>query len=169
MTRILSWITNATTAIGALAVFLMMAEITADVTAKYLLQSPLPGTITFVSNYWMVLVVFLPLAMTERHNGHISVEVLTTHFPLGVQRVLSIIAMCLTALVFAALAWQGWIEANRAFASGAFEIEQGRKILIWPARYLMPIGCGLMVIMVIAKIAIALRRGARLDHEKPFF
>lgn len=169
MIRFLAWITNATTAIGALAVFLMMVEIAADVTAKYLLQSPLPGTITLVSNYWMVLVVFLPLAMTERRNGHISVEVLTTLFPLGLQRVLSILGMCLATLVFAALARQGLIEANRAFASGAFEIEQGRKILTWPARYLMPIGCGLMVIMLIAKIVVALRRGASLDHEKPFF
>ena len=169
MTRLLGWIINATTAIGALAVALMMLHITVDVAAKYILQVPMPGTITVVSNYYMVLVVFLPLAFTERRNGHISVEVLTTQFSARPQRILSIFGMVFAALIFAALAWQGWIEAERAQKVGSFQIEQGQKLLIWPARYLVPIGCGLIVITLIAKLTLALRRGPRQDHQQPFF
>ena len=66
--------------IGIAAVGLMMFHITFDVFGKYLFNAPLPATLEIVSHYYMVVVVFLPLAMVEKRDAHISVEVLTQNF-----------------------------------------------------------------------------------------
>ncbi len=157
-----------TTLVGALAVVLMMVHISVDVVAKYIFGVPMPGTITIVSNYYMIVVAFLPLAFAERRNGHISVEVLTVHMPMPAQRVLNIIGLLFAAAVFGALTWQGWFEAGRARAVGAFEIEQDTKLLTWPARYLLPLGCGIMCITLLAKLWIALVRREKQSLDEPY-
>lgn len=165
--RILGYGLRITTVVAGVSLILMMVHISADVVAKYILRIPMPGTITVVSNYYMILVAFLPLAFTERRNGQISVEVLTTLMPERYQRGLNIVSMVFCAAVFAALAWQGWIEAGRAQQVGAFEIEQNMKLLTWPARYLLPVSFGLIAATLVLKITIALVRpgGQNLDEE----
>lgn len=167
--RLLGRTIDATIVVGAIAVALMMVHISADVVAKYIIGEPMPGTITVVSNYYMIVVAFLPLAFTERRNGHISVEVLVEHFPLGVQRWLNVLAMAISAVVLGFMTWQSFIDAERARAIGTFEIEQDMKLLIWPARYLLPLGCALMTLTLVAKIALAVVRGPRQDLKEPFF
>ncbi len=167
--RLLGSVIDATTIVAGIAVVLMMSHIAVDVVAKYIFGVPMPGTITVVSNYYMVLVAFLPLAFTERRNGQISVEVLTTMFPARTQRGLNVFAMVFCALVFAALAWQGWIEAGRAQDVGTFEIEQNRKLITWPARYLLPIGCGLITLTLLLKIWIALTAKPAQSLDEQYF
>lgn len=165
--RLLGRIVDLTIPLGAFALLLMMSHIAIDVGAKNLFASPLPGTITFVSNYYMVAAAFLPLAFAERSNAHISVEVVSEHFPELVQRRLNVVTMAFSAVVMAALAWQSFAEAERARGIGAFIIENDHKLPVWPARYLLPLGAALMVVTLVAKIAVALRRRQPLDT--PFF
>ncbi len=167
--RLLGWVVQGATWLAAAAAVLMMVHISVDVISKYVFRTPLPGTITIVSNYYMVLVAFLPLAFAERRNGHIGVEVLTTRFPPRAQRALNIVSLLFCAAVFGALTWQSWIEAGRALQIGAFEIEFDVKLLTWPARYLLPLGAGLMTAALLAKAALALLRGPAQDPEAPFF
>jgi TRAP-type C4-dicarboxylate transport system permease small subunit len=167
--RLLGRVIDVTTIVGAFAVALMMVHIATDVVAKYIFGVPMPGTITFVSNYYMIIVAFLPLAFTERMNGHISVEVLVEHFPHGLQRWLSVFAMLISASILAFMTWQSFIDAERARAIGTFEIEQDLKLLIWPARYLLPFSCGLMTLTLVAKIILAIARGPRQELNRPFF
>lgn len=169
VTRLLGRIIDLSIILGAVAVALMMTHIAIDVAAKYIFGVPMAGTITVVSNYYMIIVSFLPLAFAERRNGHISVEVLVEHFPKGLQRGLNVFALLFSAAVFAALTWRSFIEANRAFAVGSFEIEHNIKLVTWPARYLLPLGCALMTVTLIAKIGLALKRRAGLDLAKPYF
>jgi len=139
------------------------------VVAKFFFGRPLPGTITMVSSYYMIAVAFLPLAFTEMRNAHISVEILVEHFPNGAQRGLNVAAMLFGAVVFAMLGWQGFIEAERARISGAFVIEQDVKLLIWPARYLLPISALLMTVTLLAKTAIGIARGRDLNLNSSYF
>lgn len=167
--RFLGRIVDASTLIGAVAVVLMMLHISVDVVAKYIFGVPMPGTITAVSNYYMIVVAFLPLAFTERRNTQISVEVATVHMPGGVQRGLNLFSLVICTVIFAAMTWQGLIEAGRAQSIGTFEIEYDVKLITWPARYVLPLGCGLITLTLLAKLAVALRRGRGLDLEKPYF
>ena len=42
-----------------------------------------------------------------------------------------------------------WGEAGKAHDSGTFMVELGVKIITWPSYYLLPIGAGLMAIVLI--------------------
>lgn len=114
-------ITNLMTVIGGLAIALMMLHITLDVASRYILNSPIPGTISIVSYYYMVIAVFIPLAFAEQKNAHISVEVVTTRLPMWMQRHLERLSFLLSATVFRYL----------PFALG----KKQKKTNLWRFRY----------------------------------
>jgi TRAP-type C4-dicarboxylate transport system permease small subunit len=152
LTRLIGRIIDATTVIGAVAVALMMIQITADVVAKFVFLAPLPATITMVSNYYMVIVAFLPLAFVERRDGHITVEVVTEFMPARLQRNLAVWATALSAVVFALLTWRGLHDATAKYDIGAFIMEQGVKVEIWPSHFILPAGTALMSLVLVFKI-----------------
>ncbi|MCB1398186.1 MAG: TRAP transporter small permease [Rhodobacteraceae bacterium] len=166
--RILGRLIDAATLVGGIAVLLMILHITADVVAKYVFNAPLPGTIAIVSTYYMVAVVFIPLAFAERRSGHISVEVLTRLLPGRAQRGLSAVAAAYSALIFGLLAWRGFGEAMNKTAIGTFIIEQDTRIDTWPAFWLLPLGAGLMVAALVFKLLRYLAQGADHDTERTF-
>jgi TRAP-type C4-dicarboxylate transport system permease small subunit len=149
--RLLERAIGLTSIIGSIAVGLMMVHITADVVGKFVFFSPVPATITMVSNYYMVVVAFLPLALAERRNSHISVEVLTELFPARVQHHINGLTYVLSGAVFSLLAYRGFTDAFKKQDMGSFIMEQGTKVLIWPGHYLLPIGAALMVLVLLFK------------------
>jgi hypothetical protein len=58
-------VSNLLLAIGAAIITLMALHVIADVSCRYLLNQPLPGTIEIVSLYYMVAVIYLPLAYVQ--------------------------------------------------------------------------------------------------------
>jgi len=154
--RLLARAVGLTTYVGLLAVAVMMLHITIDVAGKFLLNTPVPATIALVSSYYMVVVAFLPLALAETRNAHITVEVLTELFPLRAQKHLYSWSYLLSALIYGLLTWRSWGEAVRAHEAGTFLMEQSTKLLTWPSYYLLPLGCGLMTVVVIYRFLVYL-------------
>ena len=144
---------NLTSILGSIAISLMMLHITADVIGKFVFSSPVPATITLVSSYYMVVVAFLPLALAERRDSHITVEVVTERFPPWLQRHLRGLSYVLSGVVFGLLAWRTWGDALKKLDQGSFIMEQGVKVLIWPGHFLLPIGAALMVLMLAMRFA----------------
>src|SRR5690625_5127957 len=77
------------TLIGGAAVSLMMIQVSLDVLFRFLLNQPLPGTITVVSHYYMIIAIFLPLAFVEQTKKSITIELLSAYFPPTLNRFLS--------------------------------------------------------------------------------
>ena len=154
--RLLARAIDLSTLLGLVAVALMMLHITIDVTGKFLLNEPVPATIAMVSSYYMVVVAFLALALAETRNSHITVEVLTEFFPMRVQRHLYSWTYLVSALVYGVITYRAWEEAQRAHATGTFIMEQSTKLITWPSYYLLPIGTGLMTVVVLYRFLIYL-------------
>lgn len=166
--RLLARIIDLFTLISAIALALMMIQITADVIGKNLFNHPLPGTISTVSQYYMIIVSFLPLALVERSNGHISVEVITEKLSMTVQQKLGFLATLLSAAVFAILTWRAFQEAITKYNIGTFIYEQGVKITTWPSYFLLPLGTGLMTLVLIYKAVRFIRKGEFFDTTAQF-
>jgi hypothetical protein len=66
------------------------------------------------------------------------------------------------------MTWQSFIDAERARGIGTFEIEQDVKLLIWPARYLLPFSCALMTLTLAIKLLLSLARGPQQNPREPF-
>lgn len=134
--------------LSGLIVVLMMVHICVDVIGKYLFNAPVPGTITLVTQYYMPILTFLPLAYVQQMRQHISVEVLTSRLSLEAQYHLYHIILLFSAGVFGLLAVTTYHEALRKFAQDTFIIEQGIRIINWPGYFFLPIGYGLVAALM---------------------
>ncbi len=134
---------------GAILI-LMMLHITADVACRYLFAMPFHDTVEIVSTYYIVAIVFLPLALVERLNAHIVVELVTQHLPRRVQEILIACVALASASYFGAFTWRTGQDALQKYAVG--EVTLGTTaITVWPTRFYLPIGCGLIALLLIYK------------------
>jgi len=158
--RFLGHLSELTSILGGLAIALMMLQITADVVMRTLFDSPLPGTITLVSYYYMVIAAFIPLAYNERQDSHISVEVVTEQLPAVVRRHLAGWMLLFSVAAFGGLAFRSWQEAMKKFQIGASIVQGDSSMSIWPSYFVLPFSFGLMATVALYKFCIYLS-GAR--------
>lgn len=133
---------------------LMVVHIVIDIVFRYVLQIALPGTIAFVSNYYMISIIFLPLATAEIDNRHIDVEVLEQRLPAGCRAFLKLAAWLVTAAVFALLVRETWSDAMRAYHKGLFIIQQGYRIPIWMSNFMLPLGFAAVLLVHLTRIGV---------------
>lgn len=162
--RTLSYVVDALTVVAGLAIALMMLHVTADVVMRSVFNRPLPGTITIVSNYYMVIAAFVPLAFAERRNGHISVEVVTELLPPHVRKHLAGWMLTISGATFAVLAVRTWGEAMVKYQIGASIVQGESRIPIWQSYFFLPLGCALMFLVVLCKF-IAYLGGREFGEE----
>ena len=142
--------------LGCVLVGLMALHVVLDVGGRYIFNAPLPGTVEMVSHYYMVGVIFLPLAYVQSRRGHFVAEIFTQRMPPLVVAVLEAIVTLVTALLLAFLAWRT--------AAYALEFTQAREsvqtayftIPTWPSRWLVPLGLGLMDLYALVQALLAL-------------
>ena len=156
--RLLARTTSLATLIAGIAIALMMLHVSLDVAFRYLLGAPLPGTLTIVTYYYMVIAAFVPLAFAELRRAHISKEIVTDLLPRRGRNMLEGWMLVPTGLVTGLLTWRGFEEALKQQAIGAAQIQGSSSIPIWPAYYALPLGAGLMTLLVIYRFVNFLRR-----------
>lgn len=140
---------NVFATIGAAIVLLMMVHIVVDVFLRFF-NIPLQATIEIVQAWYMVPVAFLPLAYVEKINGHISVELVSQHLGQRAQELLIAGVSILSAIYFGAFAWRTGIDAIGKYKVGEMALGDV-AIVVWPTRFVLPIGCALIVIFLIYK------------------
>lgn len=150
--------------VAVIALTLMMGHVTVDVIGKYVFNAPIPVTLEMVSNYYMVAVVFLPLAAVEKVNGHIFVELIYSMLPRVGRRVLDVVAHGLALSFFFMLMRYSWVTAMRKFEVGEF-IMGTYPVLVWPGRFLVPLGCGLIAALLVLRFVRAVIRLVRADLD----
>lgn len=150
--------------VGSVVVLLLIVHVTADVAMRYLFNSPLPGTILFVSAFYMVFVAFVPLGEVEQADAHISVEIVYDLLANWIQFGLRALAHLLSIAVFGALAWRTLAEATTRFATGSAAVEAGVRIPTWPAYFILPLAFGLAVLVFAHKL-VCLLTGKRTGFE----
>lgn len=150
--RMISRVISVLAMIGTLLLLAMVLHVTADVVCRYLLNAPLPGTIEIVINYHMIIIGFLSLSFTEEKNRHISVELIADLMPKSVQRRLDVLASFTAVAVFGFLAWRNWIEALKKYDIKAYVTQGTTDIPIWPAYFVVPLGCALILIVALYKL-----------------
>ena len=150
-------------AVAGVALVLMMVQVFADVAGKYFLNSPIPLTIELVEFYYMTSVVFLPLALVERKDGHINVELVYTSLPRVGKRLLEILGF-----VFGV--WFYWMMTARTLKVALNKYEVGEfslgsySIITWPSRFIVTIGAALITVVLVLKLIRAVI--ALIDIDK---
>ncbi len=150
--------------IGMFSMFAMLLHVTLDVAGKWLLDMPLPVTIEMTSNYYMVGVVFFPLAAVELRNGHISVEIISQYLKPRIRRTLIAIVSLMGVVYFSLLTARTWHDAINKYEIGEY-LYGTVPLQVWQTRFFVPLGCGLLVIVLLWKAIMLLRGTERLVSE----
>lgn len=144
-------LSKALVTICSAALVLMMVQVTLDVTGKYLLSAPIPGNETIVASYYMVAIVFLPLAWVELRDEAIVVELLYGMAPECVQRVMAFLGSFATFICYAALTWFLWGPAVHAYNIGEFDSGTW-DVITWPSKFLIPLGLAIGALISLLKM-----------------
>ncbi|MDQ2094541.1 TRAP transporter small permease subunit [Rhodalgimonas zhirmunskyi] len=141
---------------AALAVIAMMLLVALDAFLRQTLNIRVPFVSVTVANYFMVMIAFLPLALAETEDRHISIDLLFSNLSVGLKRWISLIVHLLCALTCAGLTWTMWDEAMRRFSSGSVAVEDGASMAIWPGYFLLPLGFFLLTLTYLLRVALGL-------------
>lgn len=144
--RLLTRINRSLLLVGGIAMVLMMMQITADVILRYLGIGSVPGTLEIVSTYYMAAVIFLPIGHLQQRRAHISVDLFTKGLRPRRFAALEAVLFLLAAGYVAALFWTGLQEAVRQTLLGEVWVAAGIDMPVWPTRWLVPAGFGLMLV-----------------------
>lgn len=125
--------------IGGIVLIFMMLHIVVDVFMKYVFRAPVQGTLEIVSHYYMVIVVFLPLALVEWRREPIMVDVFFNMFPRGLKLACVTFSLALSVGIFAALAYRSTLDAMHAQSINEMAMGSAMTI-VWPSRWALPIG-----------------------------
>lgn len=142
--------------------FAVMVLVVINAVLRYGLNAPIAGTLELTESALPVM-IFLSLALTQWHGGHIKVVLLTQYLPAGAQRVLAALAMLLGFVLFAWAAQAGWAMAAKSFAMG--EMERGSiRFPLWPVKFVAFFGLALLAVQFLID-ALFVVLGGRMPDE----
>lgn len=150
--------------IGMIGMFAMLLHVTIDVAGKWLFDSPLPVTIEMTAHYYMVAIVFFPLAAVEFRNGHITVEIISQYLGERTRRTLIGTVSMVGVVYFAILTIRTWHDAVNKFEIGEY-LYGTIPLEVWQTRFFVPLGCGLLTIVLLWKAIMIFRGAERLVQE----
>lgn len=138
---------------GGAAIVLMAVHITTDVLGKWLLNTPIPGTLELVAYYYMVACTFLPLALVQQRRENITADLASAFLGGRANRHLLRFSDVLTAVFFllagaAALhhAWRRTLDGETVDATFA-------ELYLWPSRWFVVFGFVLAGVVAWRQIA----------------
>lgn len=163
LTRLATIVARVAGALAAFSLIMMMLQTVLEVGLRYFLNAPIEGNLEIVSYYYMVAVVFLPLGLVELSHEHINVDLFLTRFSRRVQNMFYLLASALAFLFLGMLFFQTFLDALKATRIN--EVIMGSTlVVVWPAKWALPIGFAAMLIAIAANMAAALRD---LDRFEP--
>lgn len=151
------------TLIGGAAIVLMMIHITADIVARFFLNKPLPGTITIVAHYYMIIAIFLPLAYTEQTKASISVELISGFFTPKMDKFIDLFGSLFVSVTALLIAYVSLGVALKNFASKTSVMQGDYTIPTWPSYFILCFGAALLGVYCLIKFLLHLVR--KDNHE----
>ena len=147
-------------------VCVMALHVVADVTGRYLFEHPLPGTSEIVSNYYMVIVIFLPLPYITFRRGHFEAQVFTDLMPPAVFRVILLFSDLCVLLLSGFATWQSYVTAVEKTIGNETVETTLMIVFLWPARWLLVLGFGLMCVAALLLVIADLRGRPRMGDDE---
>lgn len=131
--------------LGGIAITAMMLHIFVDVVAKLFFNAPLQGTMEIAAYYYMVGIVFLPIAFTDWARQAITVDLFFGLFPGWLKAVAVLLMLCGMVFAYAGFAILSWQDAFAFMARREIAMGSG-NVQVWPARFIMSAGLSLAAV-----------------------
>lgn len=138
---------------GGLATVAMMAHISIDVFLKFLFNAPLDGALEIVSYYYMVAIVFLPIAYIDWVRKAITVDIFFDMFPSWLKTCAVFVTLVGMAIAYSGFAYLSFLDALSFMARDEFAMGSS-MVSIWPARFVLVLGVSLAAIVSIYQLLL---------------
>ena len=93
---------------GMWLVLPLMFLTVADVISRDFFNKPIPGVFE-LSEYMLCVIILLGAAYTQQVKGHVSVDFLTSRFPLKARRTIEVLTTLLCLFMVTLVVWQGFV------------------------------------------------------------
>ena len=149
--------------ISVVLIFLTALWIFGDVVGRFVFNQPIPGTTELVKTA-ILPIIFLGAPYTLRKGGHIRSTILLPYVSVRLAALMDTVACLLGIIVFSLMSYYGWLSAIKALIAREFEGVQLR-VPTYPSRFVMVLGCVLLVIQFGVMLVDAVRRVASKPDE----
>jgi len=139
--RLIRLVGNVLAGISVLLMLAMVIHVTGSITLRWLTGRDLPLTMEMTTYYYMVGMTFLPLAFIDMKNAHIRADFFGSFIQTRFFSWWEVIIQACMALFFAFLTWRTWLNAVERMGIGETIQTTSGEIIIWPARWMVPLGC----------------------------
>lgn len=137
--------------LAGLVILVMMVHIVVDVICRVVFRSPLPGTLEYITYWWMPTLIFLSLGAAESARSHIRVTILVDKVSPGIGRTINTVAHAVTACTVGLILFYG---VRGAMASA--KIQQaalGTAVVpIWIPKIIMTVGLAVFFLQVFVSV-----------------
>ena len=149
-------------AAGFLMIFVMLI-VTADVSTRYLLRSPITG-VQEITEIALLYIGFLSFAWLLRKEGHVTMDLVMNRLSPRTQSLLTIITSVLGALVFAVLTYYGARTTWDHFQAGLYT-PTAIQFPNAPILVVIPFGSCLLFVQFLRRTDKQFRRWKSLKGE----
>ena len=153
---ILDRVTRFLMVVAAVLAFSLCFLVVADVLGRVIFNHPVQGTPEIIS-LSIVIVCYLQTGYAIRSGGMLRVEAITAHAPEWLARLLVAMGAVL-GMVFFSVIFYGSVEgALYAWESDEFEGEGALRVPVWPAKFVIVLGCALATTSYLVILLDAIR------------
>lgn len=141
--RTVYFISRVFNTIGVIVLMMMMFLVSVDVCLRYVFNSPIEGVYEAVE-FLMSVVFCYGIAYTQRHKGHVAVNVLVARLGDRGQAVMNSVVSLVSLILFALMTWQSFIKAGDSMHAGETTmggIASLGQIVVFPFIYLTSAAC----------------------------
>ncbi|MEV4102690.1 TRAP transporter small permease [Nonomuraea sp. NPDC049649] len=141
------WVGLALQLISGSAMVVLMIHVVLNVASRRLRNAPVEGTLEWVGNWYLPIIVLAGLVVAQQSNKHVQAELLFHRAPRAIQFEFRIIAFVLSAALALGIGWYGWEHALQNMAIGLSAGVTG--VTIWPVTFLVPIAFLLYAVQIV--------------------
>lgn len=160
-----SGISNLVEWAGMATVVIMMIHIILEVTFRSVFNAPIPGTLEWVQYYYIIIVSFVGMYVAQKRREHVSVTMITDRLGLRAKVIAILVGNLLTISTLIFFIWFGMQTALHQMEIGEVKGSGSSLVVVWPARFVVPITLTLFLIAAIAQ-SVRLFRSPREEIEE---
>ena len=123
------WLERSLGVCAGVVLLAMMALTALDVVFRYLFDAPIDGAFE-LTELMLAALIFLALPLTTQRREHVEVDLLHHMASTRVNRAAKVLAMLLTGLVLAVIAWQLALQGWKLFQEGT--VTNTLELPYWP-------------------------------------
>jgi TRAP-type transport system small permease protein len=148
----------------AMVVLLLLMFLTvADVVGRYLVGiipgfGPVPGSFE-LTEFMLAVIVLAAIGHTQMKRGHISIDIVISHFPPRVQAIMDTVTDFVTLAMFALVTWRTIKYAQLLYESN--DVSGVLRLPVYPFLVVTSIGCFMFCLAMLSSFLKSLKKAVK--------